>query len=484
MNSGSFKAGTIAACALVAAQLAAAPFKDGDVVVFLGDSITHGGRYHEYLADYYSTRFPEATIRFVNSGIGGDTAPGAMPRIDEDVAEYGPSHVTFHFGMNDIDRGAYGLESTDESLRARERAQAAYRANLPKLVKRVRQAAPKAKFVYLTPTPYEDTAVVTNAPKSGWASFNNVGCNAGLSLMAGYVLEKAAADKVEAVDWYSPLNAFRVRHQRENPYFSITGPDRVHSAELGHSIMAWVFLQRQGVPAVVSEVTVDAAKGQVVACENAALSGLECKDGRIAFTLLAKALPFPVAPAALAYAREFKVEQTLNRETVTVKGLEPVTYVLTIDGEEVAKATAAELEAGLYLGFNAKTPQYRQAQAVARRHAELWERERVLRNHHSARWFYRGRAPVDDIPAFRAWYERDLKAGGAEAGSYFGQFIPGYLEYWPRYREVREELWQDQLKVRELAKPVPHRYELLRMPLTSPFNPPPGLRDGRGEVER
>ena len=33
---------------------------------FFGDSITHGGRYHEFVADYYLTRFPEADIRFVN----------------------------------------------------------------------------------------------------------------------------------------------------------------------------------------------------------------------------------------------------------------------------------------------------------------------------------------------------------------------------------------------------------------------------------
>ena len=34
----------------------AAPFQDGDVVVFFGDSITHGGQYHAYMADYYTTR--------------------------------------------------------------------------------------------------------------------------------------------------------------------------------------------------------------------------------------------------------------------------------------------------------------------------------------------------------------------------------------------------------------------------------------------
>ena len=123
----------LSAAILAAAAAFAVPYKDGDVVVFFGDSITHGGRYHEYVTDYYRTRFPEAKIRFVNSGIGGDTARGAFRRIPEDIAEYAPTHVTFHFGMNDINRGAYLVESTAQSLKDRELAQTAYRENFGKL---------------------------------------------------------------------------------------------------------------------------------------------------------------------------------------------------------------------------------------------------------------------------------------------------------------------------------------------------------------
>ena len=166
-------------------------------LVFVGDSITHGGRYHAYIADYYLTRFPSRNIRFVNSGIAGDTAAGAFQRIPEDVAEYAPTHVAFHFGMNDIDRSAYLPVSTSESLVARERAQVAYRANMCKLIEGVRKAAPDATFIYLTPTPYEDRAVITNAPTSGWASVNQVGCNVGLSLMAGFVIASASAAKAK-----------------------------------------------------------------------------------------------------------------------------------------------------------------------------------------------------------------------------------------------------------------------------------------------
>ena len=460
----------LTAVLLVAGGASARPYTNGDVVVFFGDSITHGGRYHQYLSDYYATRFPEASIRFVNSGIGGDTAGAAFKRIPEDVEEYRPTHVAFHFGMNDIGRGYYLPETTSRELAGRERCQAAYRENMKRLVAGVRKAAPNAKFTYLTPTPYEDTAVVTNAPKSGWASVNQVGCNLGLSLMAGYVIASAGRDKADYVDWYSVLNSFRLKHQKDDKYFSFVRPDRVHPEELGHSIMAWEFLKRQGAPAVVSSVEIDAKGGKVAKVENGEVTGLvadAASSGRaaVAFNLLAKALPLPVHEKALPYVREFDVENTLNRETVKVTGLEAGCYALRIDGAEVGRYTADELAKGVALGLNAKTPQYRQAQEVAKRHAELWERERVLRNHHSARWAFTGQAPVDDVAALRAWYEKDLAAGGKNAKSYFGGFIPGYLEYWPKYREVRAELWKDQEMARALAKPVSRRYEVVSVSL-------------------
>jgi len=450
------------ALSLASANAEMKPFVDGDVVVFFGDSITHGGLYHGYLRDYYLTRFPEAKIRFVNSGIGGDTADGAYKRLPEDVEEYHPTWVTFHFGMNDVWRGCYLPETNSGDLKGRARAMALYRENLDKLIAGARKAAPEAKFIYLTPTVYDDTAVVTNAPTSGWASFNNYGCNTALSLMAGHVLECAERDGAGCVDWFTVLNNSTVKHQRENKYFAYTGRDRVHPAELGHSVMAWTFLKSQGAPALVSAVTAKLDEGgrASVSAENGAVSDVAGGENRVAFTLLAKALPMPVSAKALGFIGEFDVEETLNLETVTVTGLAEGGYAMKIDGEEVGRYSAAELAKGVRLGFNPKTPQYRQAQEVARRDLELCLRERKLRNHHSARWCFYGQAPVDDIPAMKRWYETDLQTGGAVANGYFGEMIPGYLEYWPKYRRVRDELLRDQEAVRELARPRPHRYEI------------------------
>jgi lysophospholipase L1-like esterase len=71
------------ALALVALAARGELFNDGETVCFLGDSITHGGRFHRYVSDYYLTRFPTRTVRFVNAGVSGDSAGAGchLPKI-------------------------------------------------------------------------------------------------------------------------------------------------------------------------------------------------------------------------------------------------------------------------------------------------------------------------------------------------------------------------------------------------------------------
>lgn len=447
------------AAVLLAFAASAEPFADGDTVVFLGDSITHSGRYHEFIADFYRTRYPERRIRFVNSGIGGDSAVGAMKRIKEDVEEYRPTRVAIHFGMNDIDRGVYTLKTNAGLLRRRADAQACYRANLDALIAKVKAAAPQAALIYLSTTIYDDTAVATNIPKgaTGWATVNQVGCSAGLAQMAGHVLSKAKAEGVMGVDWYSPLNDYLIAHQAADPHFMLTSWDRVHPGALGHSIMAWTFLEAQGVSPVVSEVRIDAAKGEVAACENATVSDLAVGDEGLSFSLLENSLPFPVDPSAREAALELNVAERLNRETLAVAGLSGGCYALLIDGAEVGRYCAEELAAGVNLAFNEKTPQYAQAQSVARRLASLRGWEVLLRNHHSARWAFSGKTDVDDLEGLKAYVAANDPDG------YFSKFVPGYVAYWPTYRETRAKLLEKQNEVYALAKPGKHLYELRRV---------------------
>ncbi len=77
-----------------------ATFRDKDLVVFLGDSITEDNAYAGILTDWYLTRFPERDVRFVNSGVFGDQAwRAARPDEMEDrVFSLNPSAVLVMFG--------------------------------------------------------------------------------------------------------------------------------------------------------------------------------------------------------------------------------------------------------------------------------------------------------------------------------------------------------------------------------------------------
>src|SRR5438552_15436147 len=79
--------------------------RDGDRVVFYGDSITDQRLYTTFVETYVVTRFPRLKVSFVHSGWGGDrvTGGGGGPidvRLRRDVIAYKPSVMTIMLGMN------------------------------------------------------------------------------------------------------------------------------------------------------------------------------------------------------------------------------------------------------------------------------------------------------------------------------------------------------------------------------------------------
>ena len=65
-----------------------------DRVVFLGDSITHGGAYGEYVSLFYATRYPGSDRWFSNSGWSGASLPQGIASVDEDIVAKTPTVVT------------------------------------------------------------------------------------------------------------------------------------------------------------------------------------------------------------------------------------------------------------------------------------------------------------------------------------------------------------------------------------------------------
>ena len=110
---------------LVASSSHAADFlpQAGETIVCIGDSITAMNIYAPMLQDLINQAYPDRGIVVVNRGVSGDTAKGALGRLDSDLAGLKPGWVLLNFGMNDQEkRSVDEFIADNEALIARVRA--------------------------------------------------------------------------------------------------------------------------------------------------------------------------------------------------------------------------------------------------------------------------------------------------------------------------------------------------------------------------
>ena len=143
--------------ALPSGLRAEGPFaiKEGDRIVFYGDSITDQRLYTTFVETYVVTRFPALNVSFVHSGWGGDrvTGGGGGPidrRLARDVFAYKPSVVTVMLGMNDASYRAFDQKIFD-----------VYAKGYQHLVESLKSNLPGVRITLIQPSPYDD---VTRKP--------------------------------------------------------------------------------------------------------------------------------------------------------------------------------------------------------------------------------------------------------------------------------------------------------------------------------
>jgi lysophospholipase L1-like esterase len=438
----------LALACLGGGKAAAELFKDGDTVCFLGDSITKSHPYPSMIYAYYLTRFPDRTIHFVNAGVAGDTAGGALGRLQEDVVAKSPSVVVVMLGMNDVGRGNYVAEPSAKQLEGQARSLAAYRANMVTLLGRLRSET-SARLILMTPSPFDQTC-------QNDRNNNQPGCNDALGACAEIVRELAPEYQAELVELHASMTAFNLEEQKNNPAYTIVGPDRVHPGLAGNFMMAWLFLKAQGATALVSQVTFDTAAGQATEVANATVTAVGRKGEGWTFTVLEKALPYPVDARLANMLGKLPIDQELNQETICFKGLAEGEHELLIDGNPVACHTAAEWAEGVNLAFNQAAPQVKQAAAVAAVNEKRRVTEIRLRDYAVARWFLRNRRiDPDDTAAVDEFAETKM----AKTGYYEGQ-VERYRKEWPQRDEVIAQVTALEQEALRARIPVSHEYEI------------------------
>jgi len=349
-------------CALTVAVITPLAFgqqfalKEGDTVVFYGDSITAQRLYTRDVEDFLLTRYPALHLRFVNAGVPGDTVNGGYAgtmaeRVQRDVAPFHPAMITVMLGMND---GGYGFGGPE----IEPNFEKGYRALLDALHK----AAPNAAFTLICPTPYDEITHGTEFP--GYARI--VGKLAENVARMGAAMQASGDKGVVVADFHRPVTEALERANAEFPQLApLIVPDRIHPAESGHWIMAAELASAWHVDPVVSRVALNAAQAAVVEKDRATVTEVEKSATGLKWTQLDDALPLPLdfnnamTPVVLKVSNLAQMDQELLR----VESLAPGRYDLTIDGKPVAAFSHEELQQGVNLAL-LKTPMLDQARGV------------------------------------------------------------------------------------------------------------------------
>jgi lysophospholipase L1-like esterase len=337
-----------------APAMADGPFylKDGDRVVFYGDSITDQRLYTTFVETYVVTRFPTWKVSFVHSGWGGDRVGGGGggpvdTRLDRDVIAYKPTVVTIMLGMNDASYRPF-----DDAIFN------TYASGYRHIVEKLKRDLPGVRLTLIKPSPFDD---VTRPP-----AFEG-GYN-GVLLKYGDFVAKLAGDAGATVaDLNGPVvEATRKAYVQDSSMARELNHDRVHPGPGGQLLMAAALLDAWHAPALVSTVEIDAATAKVKDAKGAKVDALALENGSLAWTQTDDALPFPIAlndaPTRLAVASSSVVDD-LDRQILKVKGLAKPEYTLKIDGKEITSVSSEALAAGFNLA-TLDTPMQAQAKQV------------------------------------------------------------------------------------------------------------------------
>ena len=367
----------LATCSMLVAQ-EVAPFKAGDRVAFVGNSITDGGHYHSYIWLYYMTRFPSERMWMANCGIGGDTAEDILRRFDGDVAGKNPTVITLTFGMNDT--GYWEYNGDDAAAFANRKVNEA-RSNFLEIEKKLKRLT-GTRVVMIGTSPYDQTSTFND---NIYRKKNDA-----MERVIAIQDSSAKANRWEFLDFNAPMCEVNARMQKDDPTFTVCGNDRVHPDNDGHMLMAYIFLKAQGMAGKpVADVAINARQKKAEKAVNCSIDNIAGSQNVLSFDYLAEALPYPLDTISHGWgfsrsqAEIIKMvpnfNEEMNSERLTVKGLKG-NYRLLIDDILIDTFSSSDLERGINLAAYRHTPQYQQACAVMSLNEERWDIERRIRD--------------------------------------------------------------------------------------------------------
>lgn len=301
--------------------------RDGDTVVFLGDSITAARTYGKIIENYTLLRFPDRKVRFVNAGWGGDTAAGGLARLDRDVFAHKATVVIVAYGVNDI---GWGVHADDEHKKK-------YLDSVRGIVE---QCKKRKVRVFIC-----SAAVTAADPATSEDGFLQKMCDEGMAI-ARELGEKSIDVQRSMREVQKRVWSFNSSLKDAKGKETLHAADGVHLNNLGHLAMAWAILKGLGAPAIVSSATLDAANGAVSAAQGCRITAIKSNDGNLEFTRLDEGRPINFGLFGALQFRFVPIPQDLNQYELKTNNLPDGKYEVRADGRLLGTASNKQLAAG------------------------------------------------------------------------------------------------------------------------------------------
>ncbi len=332
----------VLACARPAQAQESFFFKNGDVVVVMGDSITEQRLYSNYLETWTVTRFPNWKLTFRNVGIGGDTSTGGNRRFQRDAVAYKPTAMTVDFGMNDgryiwVGKKFKTKDGEKEITPADvDRNYAIYMKGLQGIADQAKAAG--IRVAWVTPQPIE-----RREPGPQLAGYNVT-----LEKFSAGVGEIAKKNGGLFCDEFHPYLAVMDKARETDPKKLITGGDAVHPGPPGQSLMAASILKGMHFPREVASIALDVASQDAIKATKCKITLIKMAGDSVRITRIDEALPY-FPDKARSILKWTPLLTQMNHYGLTVKGLKPGNYAIRIGGTQVAEHSAADLAKGVNL---------------------------------------------------------------------------------------------------------------------------------------
>jgi lysophospholipase L1-like esterase len=311
--------------------------KDGDTVVFLGDSITAARQYSKTIETYTLLRFPERKVKFINAGQGGETAHGCLARLDNDVFQQGATVLTVAYGINDI---GWGTRADD--LHKKE-----YLDAIGEIVDRCQKHGVR---VFIC-----SAAITAEDPDHAENNYLQKMCDEGLTMAkakgAGTIDVQRSMRDIQRRVW-----AANTKEPDSKKHTRMHVDDGVHLNDLGQMAMAFAILKGLDAPADVSSATIDAHNAKSQNLSHCTISRIKLQKEGIDFTRTDDQWPLNLNPLWMLYGFHIPISDELNRYLLTVINLEEGKYEIRVNDRLIGTWSSAELSKGINIASATPDP--------------------------------------------------------------------------------------------------------------------------------